>query len=802
MKRLVALLVLSQTAVSTVLSSNESAPADSSVYKNMLLDEVVVISNPKAAARIFETPASISVFNAERLERQNVLSIKDLSAVAPNFFIPDYGSKLTTAIYIRGIGTRTNNSVVGMYVDNIPYLDKSIFDFDFLDIERMEVLRGPQSTLYGRNTMAGLINIYTKSPFDHEGTKVLLSYGNYNSFRANLSRYGKINEKLAYSLSAQYQSSDGYFKNYGRNQEAADSTKSANGRFQLYWRPNTTTKINLATNLEYSWQAGYPYRIVDENGNIGRVNYNDPGAYDRLMSSSSLFVEKRFDNFSLTNTTGYQYFDDNMKLDQDFTEKSIFTLNQKQKQHSASNEIVFKSTSDNNLKWLAGAFGFYQSLKTDAPVTFKKQGIDEMINSNIRIPEVSMGPAGSIVMYDSLVNENMVIAGDFKTPTWGAAGFTQLTYDNLFVEGLSLSAGVRLDYEKSKLDYNSYATAYAKGGVNMKTAAGTRPIISFRDTIDIQIKGKQSMDNLEVLPRFDLRYSPNNRCMAYATVSKGYRAGGFNFQMFSDAIRDQLQSRMIGAFVDQADKAGMGNRIPESIRDMAKTPELNERELVTYKPEYSWNYEIGTRAEVFDKSLYVDLSAFYIDVHDQQISTFSEQGLGRITKNSGKSRSYGAEAGIKYFPLPELAFTANYGWTHATFLENSEQKKETVNGKPELVTYDYKGNYVPFAPKHTVSVAGNYLLNFKNKWLDNMNFNVQYAGAGRIYWTEDNSQYQNFYGTLSAKISARKGICELALWGKNLTDTDYQAFYFKSLGKNLVQMGNPITFGAEFSVKF
>ena len=789
MKKLTTAIILSVAAPSASLMAENAAPADSSILKNMLLDEVVIISNPKSNQRIFETPASISVFSAERIDRQNILSIKDISGVAPNFFIPDYGSKLTTAIYIRGIGTRTNNSVVGMYVDNIPYLDKSIFDFDFLDIERLEVLRGPQSTLYGRNTMAGLINIYTKSPFDYQYTKAMVSYGNYNSFRAYLSRYGKVNEKLAYSLSAQYQSTDGYFKNH-YNGERADSANSVNARFQLYWKPATDMKVNFTTNFESSWQGGYPYALIDENGNPGNVYYNDPGSYNRLLSSSSLFVENQFDRFMMTNSTGYQYFDDHMKLDQDFTEKSIFTLNQKQKQHSVSHEIILKSKNEGNFKWLAGAFGFYQSLHTDAPVDFKKEGIDDMINANIKIPTISMGPMGTVAMYDSLVNDNMMIAGDFKTPAWGIAGFTQLSYDNLFVEGLSVSAGVRLDYEKTKLDYDSYATAYAKGGVNVNMTGRPPVNISFLDTIGIQVKGKESLDNLEILPRFDIKYSPNKTCMAYASVAKGYRAGGFNFQMFSDVVRDQLKSRMMGAFVAQADKMGMGDKIPDNIREMAQTPDFDARETVTYKPEYSWNYEVGARYETLKKNLMIDLAAFYIDVHDQQISAFSEQGLGRITKNSGKSRSYGVEAAVKYFPLPELGLTANYGWTHAKFLENNDGEN------------NYKGNYIPFAPKHTMSVAANYLLPFNKKWLDNINFNVQYAGAGRIYWTEDNSQYQDFYGTLSAKVSARKGIFELALWGKNLTDTQYEAFYFESLGKKLAQKGAPLTFGAEFSVKF
>lgn len=786
------------THAESVSGNGMEVPADSSVLRNMLLEEVVIVSNPKAKLRTFEMPASVSVFNAQRIERENMLSIKDFSAIAPNFFIPDYGSKLTTAIYIRGIGTRTNNSVVGMYVDNVPYLDKSIFDFDFLDIERLEILRGPQSTLYGRNTMAGLINIYTKSPFDHQYTKASLSYGNYNSFRAYLSRYGKINEKVAYSMSGQYQSNDGYFKNEYTGRRA-DNAKSANGRFQLYWRPTDEMKVNFTTNYEYSTQEGYPYGLLnEETGAVGPVYYNDPGSYRRNLSASSLYVENQFDGFMMTNSTGYQFFDDHMKLDQDFTEKSYFTLNQKQRQHSSSHETVFKSTKETNFKWLAGVFGFYQHLNTDAPVNFKKQGIDEMINSNIQIPTITVSPTMSMHITDSLINNNMVIDGKFKTPTWGIAGYTQLTYDNLFVKGLSVSAGVRLDYEKAKIDYDSYATAYAKGAINMQMGPVVRPITSFIDTLDIRIGGKQKLDNLEVLPRFDIRYTPNDHCMAYASVAKGYRAGGFNFQMFSDAIRDQLKSRMIAAFVAQAEKQGMGDRLPDNIKDMAKLPEFDERAAVVYKPEHSWNYEIGTRAEVLDKTLFVDLAAFYIDVRNQQVSTFAEEGLGRITKNSGKSRSFGAELGVRYFPIPQLAFSANYGYTNAKFVENYQDTK--ING--EVVRIDYKDKYVPFAPEHTLSVAANYLLLLNRSWIDNMNFNAQYAGGGRIYWTEDNSQYQNFYGTLSAKISARKGIVEVGIWGKNLTNADYKAFYFESLGRKLAQKGMPLTFGGEITVRF
>lgn len=110
-------------------------------------------------------------------------ALKDISSFVPNLYMPDYGAKLTSAIYIRGIGARSSGQSVGLYVDNVPYLDKSTFDFELTDIQRIEVLRGPQGTLYGRNAMGGIVNIYTISPFDYQGKKLSLSAGSYGQYK-------------------------------------------------------------------------------------------------------------------------------------------------------------------------------------------------------------------------------------------------------------------------------------------------------------------------------------------------------------------------------------------------------------------------------------------------------------------------------------------------------------------------------------------------------------------------------------------------------------------------------------------
>ncbi|MBQ4196470.1 MAG: Plug domain-containing protein, partial [Bacteroidales bacterium] len=122
-----------------------------------------VVDSPKESRVLRNQPVSSSIVQRKALEDSRVFSMKNLTGLVPNLYIPDYGTKYTSSIYIRGIGSRINSPAVGIYVDGIPMFDKSGFDFDYSDIERVEVLRGPQGTLYGRNTMGGLINIKTKN---------------------------------------------------------------------------------------------------------------------------------------------------------------------------------------------------------------------------------------------------------------------------------------------------------------------------------------------------------------------------------------------------------------------------------------------------------------------------------------------------------------------------------------------------------------------------------------------------------------------------------------------------------------
>jgi outer membrane receptor protein involved in Fe transport len=314
-------------------------------------------------------PAAVSSFPATVIEGYGVDAPAKLTGMVPNFHMPGYGAKLTSAIYIRGVGSRMNDPAVGLYVDNIPYLDKSMYDFDFHDLAGIEVLRGPQGALYGRNTMGGIINIYTPSPLSQQGTKVLLSYGNRNTLQSNFAYSARLGEKSGISASMSFKQSDGFFTNRFSGTPAG-AWQSFGLRLRFDRIINDAWRLNYIVGGESSRQDGYPYGLVSARGNAGdSISYNDESGYRRQWLVNSLYVRYRGAHCTVESATSHQYFDDDMKMDQDFRPDNLFTLEQRQRQHAFTQEVTVKSAGAGKYRWLFGAFGFYRGLTTDAPVT-------------------------------------------------------------------------------------------------------------------------------------------------------------------------------------------------------------------------------------------------------------------------------------------------------------------------------------------------------------------------------------------------------------------------------------------------
>ena len=768
--------------IGAVMTWGETTPSDS--FRVVDLEEVMFIASPKMQGKLKEQPSASSLLGQQDMLRHGINSLKGAAVVVPNLFIPDYGSRLTSAVYIRGVGSRINTPAVGLYVDNIPYYDKSAFDFPFYEVERIDVLRGPQGTLYGRNSMGGLIKVNTKNPFNYQGTDLRLSLATHNWQRhASLTHYHRISDIFAFSAGGYYDGNSGFWHNDFRH-ERQDKLESGGGRLRGILKPSERLTLDASLSYDYTHEGGYPYFLVDDastvdntypyHWNIGRITSNEKSSYRRGMLNGGLNLEWKGKGFVLNAVTGLQHLQDRMMMDQDFLSDSIYTLEQRQRLTILTEEITIKGNKG-VWDWVNGLSLSKQWLRTESPVVFKQNGITTLENLiNGYLDQVHQN-TGAPQMGAIIKDNQMPTVNNFKNPLFNIAAFHQSTVN--FSDHWQASLGVRLDYEHSSLAYLSEGTLnydFSVMGRVMPQFAGLQ--------VNPKYQGKLRDDNFEVLPKGTVKYSWKDNNFIYLSAAKGHRPGGYNIQMFSDILQSSMRTEMM----NQVGGSRGGSHTDNTQTDIKKT--------VTYKPEFSWTYELGTKLHLLDGDLSIEGAVFLTSVRDQQIARFSDNGLGRMMVNAGRSRSWGVEAAVNYVPSDRLMLWGNYGFTRATFTHY-----DANDGK------DYKGNYVPFIPRHTLSAGADWKI-WKNdsqtSKLHSITLGVNTLGTGRIYWTEDNNSTQAMYMTFGARALLDFGKWEVNLWGRNLLDKDYHTFYFESMGHAYAQKGRPVQVGVDVNIRF
>lgn len=739
MKKLALLTIFLLTSLS--LSAKEEPQIDTLVS----VDQVSV-STIKQGLNLYRQPVAATILSAKEIENKSITAIKDVSVSVPNLHIPDYGSRTTSSIYIRGLGARIDQPVMGLNIDNVPFLNKNGFDTEVMDIERIEVLRGPQSTLYGRNTMGGVMNIYTLSPFNYQGLRIGAEYSSGNTYKLRASLYSQHSEKLATAASIYYNSTDGFFEN-SYTGELCDWEESYGARLKVSYRGNKGLRIENTTAASALEQGGYAYRLIDSD----EVNYNQPASYDRISASNGTTVKLQRDNYSLASITSYQYLDDDMFFDNDFTELDYFTLRQAIKEHSITEDIVYRSEKDSPYNFLFGLFGFYKHQKMDAPVTFMEYGIESLILQNIN------DNLGSY--YYGWDESEFMLGSNFTNQTYGAALYHESTYSG---DRWAITAGLRIDYERATLNYRNFTDTNC-------TAYDANGNVFLNKEISIDEGDKSSIDFLEILPKVNAIYRLGRyeQSSIYASISKGYKAGGFNTQMFSDILQQRVMEEFGVSFGTSYDTD----------------------EIICYKPEHSWNYEIGGHIETPNRALKTDLAIFYIDCRDQQLTVFPEgQTTGRMMTNAGHSRSYGAEVAANAKLSERWRLSTSYGYTNAKFLEYTSGND------------DYAGNFVPYAPQHTYFAQLSYTQPLNTNWAESISFEASSNGAGKIYWNEENTLSQPLYSLVGATIRIDHKNYSLSFWAKNILDESYNTFYFMSMSNEFVQSGRPRTIGTTLTI--
>lgn len=708
-KKLLFLLAGFLMSTTTILAQYQVPDYDSAEMKKIDLNEIVVKSSRESSVMIKNLAASISLMKAKTIEDNGISSLKELAGYVPNFFMPDYGSRLTSPVYIRGIGSRINSPSIGLYVDNVPYFEKSAFDFEFNDIDRIEVLRGPQGTSYGRNTMGGLIKVYTKDPTEERETKVSVSGGNYGFFRSDISHSQPLGNNTGVSVSAFYGKTDGFFTNEFK-QTPVDEDDYYGARIKIVNNPSDRTKLQFSSGYEHSIQGGYPYAQYDpKTGTVSPIRYDFYSSYERDVLSNAFVADYSTEKLMFQSVTSHQYLKDDQNIDQDFTDKALVFVNQNTNQNSLSQEFTVKNKPGHKVTWTAGAFGFMQFMQDNVTVTYSTDAA-----ALKKIPGEQ-----SIKNYDNVIK--------------GAALFTEASINDIGTDGLTFTAGIRYDYEEAIQNYlfNTFVPT-TEGGIVQKTIDDSRGIVNYT----------------ELLPKAALSYKISDNITTYTTVAKGYKTGGFNT-----------------TFERPEDRS--------------------------FKPEYSWNYEYGFKTIFFNKALLTNVSAFYIDWKNQQIYQQVPSGRGSMLKNAGHSVSKGVELEVIAKPTKNLSLYSSYGFTEAKFADY--QRLDTVN---------YKDNYIPYAPGNTLMAGADYSFKLNKGLIDRIIVFASYQGQGKIYWNEENSASQDFYGLLNGKVSFMTKYARLDLWARNILNEDYNSFYFSSLGKSFVQVGKPLQFGANITVTF
>ncbi|WP_313807805.1 TonB-dependent receptor [Sphingobium sp.] len=767
----------------------------------------IVVTARRRVEALQDVPLAVSVLNADAIAQTGSYNIGRLQQLQPTLQFYSTNPR-NSSINIRGIGAPlglTNDGIeqgVGIYVDQVYYNRVAAATLDFVDIEQIEVLRGPQGTLYGKNTTAGAINITTRAPsFSYEG-KAEISVGNLGFKQAKATVSGPITDRLAIRIGASVTDRDGTIYNVATNQKV-NSQDFLGIRGALLWK--ATDNLNITLSGDYNLQnpnccaqiyAGYGPTQRAANRQYpaltAALGYAVPSTniYDRLtdldaqlkarneIGGAAIRAEWDLGPGTLTSVSAYRYWDWQPSNDRDFTGLDITTKSQNPTQQKQWTQELRYAQSGETLDFVAGAFGFYQKIHTTGQ---QVQGTDAS--------KWLLAPSSALSNNPAVLN-GLTADNDIRMKNWSAALFGQLTWH--VTDRLDLQPGLRLNYDKKDGSYDSVVTGTASNGTHqLVTFTSTDPwIVAQRGVLAPQsFNAKFSDWNLSY--DFTASYKVTDDVMTYATYSRAFKSGGINL-----------------------------NGVP---LDANGNPQLG---VATVKPEKVNHFEVGLKTQFWDKKATFNLTGFWTGIDNYQAIVNNGQNsvLRGYLANADKVRTRGVEADFSIRPSERVNAYANGAYTDATYRkftnapcppELSGGGSGAVIGAPGVpgtnspATCDISGQWLPGVSKWSLSYG--------------VEFNVPtplFGGDGQFYIGWDGSYRSKFSSNASRSIymdvkgytlnNLRIGFrnsdgLNIYGWVRNIFDKNYLELLAttpSNTGLIAGQPGDPRTYGLTIKADF
>ncbi|NIB43488.1 TonB-dependent receptor [Pseudomaricurvus alkylphenolicus] len=734
--------------------------------------EEVIITAQKREQSLQEVGVAVSAFTGESLENQGITQSNQVGAQVPNLTIATNGGHDGAPVfYIRGVGLNdfsvANSGPVGVYQDEVYIKNLWAQNFTMFDLAQVEVLRGPQGTLFGRNTTAGAMLFHSRMPTEELEGRLRLEAGSFDTYTSDVAIGGALAEGVSGRLALQHLSTEGYLDNKTTDRRSPRTEKwSYRGTLQfdisdtltarVKYQGGTKQGVSVATKARGMLDPlrGTPCELdrIDHYqcaNALGTVNLNDDiteahNDFEPKLDTEYNALMTRFDwdisdSVTLTAISSFDKTESHLGADSDGASDDILTImfDDESKQFSQEFRVSGEGQDSN---WVVGVY--YLNDEIDGLTHASLLG---QLAPVVALPEELTGISDASAL--SVVSATST----FQQETVSYAVFGQ--YEKDLTDDLHLTLGLR--YTKEESDLNNYQTLGDFAGFpvapGMRVPLSGVPLVIYDDSLeDDNLSGKIGLD-----------YHLTNDIMLYGHVSTAFKAGGFN----SAILTDQFQAK-------------------------------------PYEPETSTAYELGVKATLWGDRLQLNAASFFYDYNDAQVFTNISSSTGspaRVLTNAPESEMKGFEAELLILPMEGLTVQLGLGYVDS---ELKDFRTEEVLLGGDLLVTDLSGNTTPVTPQWTYNILVSY------EWRLTQGdalFQVDYNWQDDIFFSSENIEpvSQKAYGIVNARLGfvSADEQWQMALWGRNLADQEHRIFVsdLSDFGTFTDDHGAPRSFGVEFT---